>query len=520
MSEQTVIGISFGTVYSCITLPGKPGSVPEVIANEDGDRQIPSYVAFTGYEELCGTQAKLQALANQAGTIHHFKQLLGKKMVDDEVKLNQKRYRVAIVPSTGNAVFPAYETEFFEDGADEPTVVQHTVVQVTAKYFAKLKETAEGFSGKSVDGCVISIPAHFEESQKTDLLKAAHEAGFKSAFALHEPVAAAMAYKNIASGQDKPDNNVLVLDLGAEAFNVTLISEHDGLYTIEESIEEANLGGTNFDKVLLEFAKDDFKKKTRNDISDNKRSLIKLQNACEKAKRALTQQDTVACQVEALYDGMDYNGTILRGRFDMLAEPLYARCKETVLKLLKSCKVTPNEIDQVLLVGGSSRMPRFQSSIKSLFPNVGNGTDFRCDVEPDEAISIGCAIQGGIMVENNVNLDVKFDKALIDANHVGKSIGIKSGDGKFIPIIPSGTPLPVRRSFKVPLAPKQTDVYLSVSENNLESGSVIAEVVLSGLADDIKNGVVEIVFLIENDHHLDVTMTELVSGEKVHALLK
>lgn len=425
-----------------------------------------------------------------------------------------------MVPYEKDESIPAFETESFPDGAEEPVVEQVTVVDVTAKYLKKLKETAEYFLGASVDGCVISIPAHFQEKQKKALTQAAKAAGFAFSYPIHEPVAAALAFNaSLVKENEKPDKQILVLDLGADSFNISLVSNHDGIYTIEDSVEELNLGGTAFDKVLFELAKEDFKKKTRMDISDNKRSIAKLLNACELAKRSLTRQDTAPCFVESLYEGMDYNSSILRSRFDVLAEPLYNKCKQAVLAALKKQKVTPEAIDQVLLVGGSSRMPRFQQVMKSLFPNVGTSTEFRTEVEPDEAIALGCAHQATIL---NQDFSTTFDKAVIDAEHLSKTIGVQGSDGSFHPIIPHGTPIPVRRSFTVDLTPGQTGVHLVVSELEADgtTQSHLGEVGLSGIPATVKSGRVEVVLLIENDHVLSVSMIEKVSGERTHAQLK
>ncbi|KAJ1343465.1 hypothetical protein BSLG_001963 [Batrachochytrium salamandrivorans] len=258
-----LVGISFGTVYSSVSIISKDGKSGETIANEDGDRQIPSYVAFTSHEELCGTQAHLQAMTNPRSTIFHFRNILGKEFNDSEVQLQSKKHPFTIVKSEQVATLPVYEVTL------------------------KMKDTAEYFLGSKVDGCVISIPPHFEESQKLDLLAATKEAGFEVAY----------------------------------PFNVTVLSSHDGLYTIESSIDEADLGGISFNELLVEFVCQEFKRKTKIDIKDNRRAIQKLHKACERAKRALTRQDTAPCSVESLYDGMDYSGNINRGRFEMLAEP-------------------------------------------------------------------------------------------------------------------------------------------------------------------------------------------------------
>jgi L1 cell adhesion molecule like protein len=378
----------------------------------------------------------------------------------------------------------------------------------------KLKETAEYFLSKSVDGCVISIPAHFEQVQKEALLKAAHEAGFAYAYSLHEPVAAVMAFNSTKNTEEKPDKQIVVLDLGAEAFNVSVISSHDGLYTIEESIEESNLGGRNFDRVLADLVKEEFKRKTKMDISDNKRAIQKLLNAAEKTKRSLTKQDTAPCYIESLYDGMDFNGMIMRGRFEMLAESLYVRCKDTVKKALKKAGITAQQVDQVLLIGGSSKMPRFQSEMKSLFPDIGEG--FRADVESDEAIALGCAVQAGILLEEGTD----FDENATDAEHLSKAVGILDKNNAFIPVFPVGTPIPVRRQFSIPLAPKQTSVHLVIAEQGAEKASSVAEVALRDIPSSVVDGQVEVVIIIEADLAMSVTMTELKSSTKVHTFMK
>jgi L1 cell adhesion molecule like protein len=254
------------------------------------------------------------------------------------------------------------------------------------------------------------------------------------------------------------------------------------------------------------------------DISDNKRSVAKLLNAAEGAKRSLTRQDTAPCFVESLYEGVDYNGSFMRGRFDMLAEPVYGKCKTAVMKFLEKQHISPEKVDQVLLIGGSSRMPRFQQVMKGIFPNAGSSTEFRTEVEPDEAIALGCAVQAAILDQDFTH---NFDKKVIDAERLTKDIGFKTADGEFVSVIPKGTPIPVRRSFMVNLTPKQTSIHLLVSEKGADGNvDVLAEVGLAGIPADVKNGQVEMVFLIENDHIFSVTLTEKVSGEKVHALLK
>ncbi|KAH9265029.1 hypothetical protein BASA83_011453 [Batrachochytrium salamandrivorans] len=466
-----LVGISFGTVYSSVSIISKDGKSGETIANEDGDRQIPSYVAFTSHEELCGTQAHLQAMTNPRSTIFHFRNILGKEFNDSEVQLQSKKHPFTIVKSEQVATLPVYEVTLVNEDGEEK-VEMHSVIEVTAKYLKKMKDTAEYFLGSKVDGCVISIPPHFEESQKLDLLAATKEAGFEVAYPVHEPIAAVLAFESVtdqlalaqgdvAAPPCKKDKQIVVLDLGAHQFNVTVLSSHDGLYTIESSIDEADLGGISFNELLVEFVCQEFKRKTKIDIKDNRRAIQKLHKACERAKRALTRQDTAPCSVESLYDGMDYSGNINRGRFEMLAEPLYARCRETVAKALAEAGVVAENVDEVLVV----------------------------DVEPDEAISVGCAVQAAI-ITNNANVDYSVlanTKEVLNADHLTKNIGIEVAD--------------------------------EVAKKN----SLLAEVVVSDLPESSgKNEKlsVEVTLTIEKDHSLHITASEKVSGQKIKVLVK
>ncbi|KAI8921714.1 heat shock protein 70 family [Entophlyctis helioformis] len=531
-----IVGISLGTGYSSISIISKDGKGGEPIANEDGDRQIPSYVAFSAHEVLCGTQAAQQAMANPRGTIFQFRNLLGKKFDDKEVQQQSRKHPFSIVPSPQDPTVPVYEVTLTDDNGDERTEY-HSVIEVTAMYLRKLKETAEYFLSKKVDGCVISIPPHFEDAQKADLLAAAKDAGFESAYPLHEPVAAALAFQyaseNIAASQQqlqqqqeesKSTKRTLVLDLGAQQFNVTLLNIHDGLYTIESSVDEPELGGISFNEVLVDYIRQTFEAKTKATISDNRRAMQKVRNACERTKRALTRQDAAPCSIESLYDGMDFHGSVNRGRFELLAEPLLNRCKETVGKVLSAAKLSIEQIDEVLAVGGSSRMPRFISIMKSL---LGGASSFRVDVEPDEAISVGCAVQAAIII-NNSSLDyaaLSVDDDVVLADRLSKNIGIEVAGGAFAVLLPKGTPIPVHRVFAFGLsAAGQTEAYVALYEGDSDvarKNAVLVEAVVSDLPENTfdVNGAIEVTVTIEKDHSLSLSASEKVSGKKVKCRL-
>jgi heat shock protein 1/8 len=475
-------------------------NLPEPIANEDGERQIPSFVAFTGHEVLCGTQAKLQSLANPKRTISNFRDIIGKE------------YHESL--SCGKVTITADDQNLpiFQINTNDDDLEYYSVHDITSRYLQKLKETAEFILSTNVDECVISIPAHFEDNQKKELLRAAGTAGFTKVYPIHEPVAAAIAFEK---EQEKLDQQILVLDLGAHQFNVTLLSYHDGLYSVQDSKEFNEQSGNAFDTVLVEFIVQEFRKKYKVDISDNRRSMQKLRIACERTKRSLSYQETAPCAVESLYDGLDYNGTIIRGRFEHMADKIFNACKDSVLETLQANNISANNIDKVLIVGGSSKIPRFLQLMQTLFPSE---TEFCTNVEPDEAISIGCALQGKIFAENDVQLDSV--EPIVAVDHLISTLGVEAINGKCVPLIPKGTPLPVRRELSFALADDQTQAYVAVYEgegNLVKDNKLVAQVVLSEIPLAAER-VIEVVFTIED--HLVVSLSEKQSGQRVKVKVK
>ncbi|KAI9204429.1 heat shock protein 70 family [Polychytrium aggregatum] len=520
--EKTFVGISFGTLNSSVSIVGKGGK-GETIANEDGDRNIPTCVAFTDYEELVGTQARVQANSNPRGTIFQFRNLVGKKYDDTEVQKHSSKLLANIVPFPQDESLPAYEVETTPEEDAQPVTSHYTVADVTAKYFAKLKETAEAYLGRSVEGVVVSTPVHFEEHEQNALREAVVQAGFETVHLVHEPVAAALAFdynaKEIGNQSTKQDRTILVLDLGAHQFNATLLDSSNGLFSIVATHDDYALGGSQFDEVLLNFFKDEFRKKTRIDISDNRKAVAKLRAACEQTKRMLSQKDSAPCHVESLYDGMDYNANMIRGRFETLAEKLFTRCVDVVKNVLKEGGAAPTEVDEVLFVGGSARIPRFQSVIRSLFESE---TVFRTDLEPDEAISVGCATQAGLIASQESEYDSAIaTEEVVRVPHLKKSVGLEGADGVFVPIIPKRAAIPARRTIEASNAvAKQSEIFLSVYEGDhaqAQENTLLGQIVLSDLPEASKVGElrVQITFQIERDEILTVVAKEKTQGKEL-----
>ncbi|KAJ3004385.1 Hsp70 protein that interacts with Zuo1p [Thoreauomyces humboldtii] len=530
--SQVLIGLSFGTLNSSVAIVDKEGR-GETIANEDGDRNIPSYYAFTSHgEELAGSQAKVQAMSNPKGTITQFRNLLGKKFHDEETTHHAQQLFMNIVPSSADASYPTYETESYPEGAEEAVCVQHTPQEVAAKYLRTVKETAENFLGNAVEGCVISTPVHFEEAQREALLAAVKEAGFATAHTIHEPVAAALAFDSAAvttasktsGGQQerslKRDKLVVVLDLGGHQFNVSVLSSNNGLYSVITSVDDERLGGVHFDEVIMDSVAQEFKRKTKMDIGNNRRARSKLHKACEQTKRSLTRQDNAPVSVESLYEGIDYHGTFPRARFEMLAEPLYRRSVQVMQRALDDANVKVEDVDEVLLVGGSSRMPRFLAVTRKQFPDAA----VRSDVEPDEAVANGCAVQANIILAHpNVDYPASSRHAEVTQAHtLSKSVGLALPDGSFHVVLPARCPVPVRRTLAFAVPATQKEVYLAVHEGEskvAKENDLILELVLGDLYEgsEAQATTVDVVFTIERDNVLAVSIKEKATGKKVKA---
>ena len=548
-SGPTYIGISFGTLNSSIGLIGKV-SISTKTSRMGSDRRLQMrteieifhlmlslldmklYVNFCSIASFLARKQRYNQDQIKEELLWNLEISWGKSMTasityrvrfdDHEVQDQSKRLTMKIVDSGKG---PVYQVESRADpDAEEPTIEHHSVVEVTALYLRKLKETAENFLSKSVDGVVVSVPPHFKDQQKVDLVTASQEAGFNVVHTVHEPVAAALAFAHSpasVSPSPKLDQKIVVLDLGGHQFNVTCLSSNKGLYSILSCMDDYKLGGVHFDEILVNHVKQEFQRKTKLDVSESRRAIHKLFNACERTKRSLTRQDVAPCSVESLYEGMDYHGSVNRNRFEMMADPLFARCAQVVHSALAEAGLTVENVDQVMLVGGASRMPRFQAKMQSLF---GESTLFRTDVEPDEAISIGCAIQAGLISGQEDYASHAVNKDILHAQVLSKTVGVELSNGSMAPILLKKSPLPIRRSITVATSVQdQEDMYFAIYEGDdlavAKNNILLAEVVLADLPTGKGQIKVELVFTMETDGILHVVAHEKSSGAQVKVKL-
>jgi heat shock protein 5 len=423
-SLGTVIGIDLGTTYSCVGVY-KNGKV-EIIANDQGNRITPSYVAFTDTERLIGDAAKFQAALNPERTIFDVKRLIGRNFKDKEVQRDAKMVPYKIVDKAGKPnveVKVGGETKVFSPE------------EVSAMVLSKMKETAEGFLGKSIKSAVVTVPAYFNDAQRQATKDAGVIAGLNVARIINEPTAAALAY-----GLDKKssEKNILVFDLGGGTFDVSILTIDDGVFEVISTSGDTHLGGEDFDHRVMDYFIKLIKRKYKVDIREDSRALQKLRREAERAKRALSSAHQVRVEIESLAEGVDLSEPLTRARFEELNNDLFKKTLTPVRKALEDAKLKKEKIDEIVLVGGSTRIPKVQQLIKEYF----DGKEPSKGVNPDEAVAYGAAVQGGIL--SGEGGDETKDLLLVDV--CALSMGIETAGGVMTKIINRNSAVPTKKS--------------------------------------------------------------------------
>lgn len=420
----TVIGIDLGTTYSCVGVY-KNGRV-EIIANDQGNRITPSYVAFTDSERLIGDAAKNQATTNPKRTIYDVKRLIGRNFKDKEVQRDSKLVSYDVVDKKGKpyvSVDVAGETKVFSPE------------EISAMILTKMKDTAEAYLGKPIKHAVVTVPAYFNDAQRSATKDAGIIAGLDVRRIINEPTAAAIAY-----GLDKKggEHNILVFDLGGGTFDVSVLTIDNGVFEVVSTAGDTHLGGEDFDHRVMEYFMKLIKKKHGTDISKDGRAMAKLRREAERAKRALSSQHQVRVEIESLADGVDLSEPLTRARFEELNNDLFKKTLGPVKRAMEDANMKKSEINEIVLVGGSTRIPKVQQLISDYFggkqPNKG--------VNPDEAVAYGAAVQGGIL---GSDADATTSEILLlDVSPL--SLGIETVGGVMTKLIPRGTTIPTKKS--------------------------------------------------------------------------
>jgi len=419
-----VVGIDLGTTYSCVAV-FQNGKV-EIIANEQGNRITPSYVAFTSTERLIGDSAKNQVASNPENTVYDAKRLIGRKYTDRTVRSDMKLWPFKIVDKDGK---PYIQVEY--KGSTHTFAAE----EISAMVLTKMKNTAEAFLGETITHAVVTVPAYFDDSQRSSTKDAGVIAGLTVLRIINEPTAAAIAY---GLEKNHKETNILVYDLGGGTFDVSLLTLDEGVFEVVATNGDTHLGGEDFDQRVIEHFVKVFKRKHKIDIKKNNRALAKLRREVEKAKRALSSTHQVKIDIESFVQGMDFSETLTRARFEELNNDLFRKTLKPVATVLKDSGLKKSELDEVVLVGGSTRIPKVQKLVKDFF----NGKEPNRGVNPDEAVAFGAAVQAGILQGDDSDL-IK-DVLLIDVTPL--SLGIETVGGVMTKLIEKNSVIPTKKS--------------------------------------------------------------------------